>query len=135
MQDRMIGRVTKSACVLALLICAGPHASRADSFENASYDPATDELVIVVAYRGTNPDHQFSLAWERCIDRGDNRRTIVAQLLDQQFRDGAQKDFTKTLRISLADMDCRPATVTLSTAPGFYFTVAVPARGSSAALP
>jgi hypothetical protein len=135
MQSIAFARAAKFSCALALILFASPYAGHADSFQSASYDPATDELVIVVEYRGTSADHQFSLQWERCMDRGDNRRTIVAQLLDQQFRDAAREDFTKTLRMSLADMDCRPATVTLSTAPGFYSTVEVPARTTSATKP
>jgi hypothetical protein len=127
--------MAKVSCALALILFGSPHASRADSFQSASYDPVTDELVIVVEYRGTSAAHQFSLQWARCIDGGDNRRTIVAQLLDQQFRDAAREDFTKTLRMSLADMNCRPATVTLSTAPGFYSTVEVPARAMSVTKP
>jgi hypothetical protein len=135
MRNHTVGRAAKLSCALTLIFCVSPHASRADSFQSATYDPATDELLIVVEYRGTSADHQFSLEWERCIDRGDNRHTIVAQLLDQQFRDAAREDFTKTLRMSLANMNCRPATVTLSTAPGFYMTVEVPPRATSATKP
>jgi hypothetical protein len=81
-----------------------------------------------VLYRGTNPDHQFSLKWGPCIDHGGNRHEIVAELLDQQYEDAARKDYKKTVRMSLAGMDCRPAAVTLRTAPRFYYTLTVPAR-------
>jgi hypothetical protein len=135
MHKHYVRRAAKFSCALALILCVNPHASRADSFQSATYDPATDELVIVVEYRGTGTDHQFSLEWERCMDRGDNRHTIVAQLLDKQFLDAAREDYTKTLRMSLADMNCRPATVTLSTAPGFHMTVEVPSRAASASKP
>jgi hypothetical protein len=135
MRKHNVRQAAKLSCALALILCVSPHASRADSFQSATYDPATDELVIVVVYHGTSADHQFSLEWERCIDRGDNRRTIVARLLDQQFQDAARQDFTKTVRMSLADMNCRPATVTLSTPPGFHMTVEVPPRATGASKP
>jgi hypothetical protein len=118
------------AATLAFTMFIGVRAGHADNFQKAYYDPATDELVIVVLYRGTNPDHQFSLKWGPCIDRGGNRHEIVAELLDQQYEDAARKDYKKTVRMSLAGMDCRPAAVTLRTAPRFYYTLTVPARGA-----
>ncbi len=126
MRNRTLRWATQPA--LALILLAMPYAGRADYFRKVTYDPATDELVIVVGYRGTNPDHQFSLKWGPCIDHGDNGREIMAELLDQQFQDAAQKDYRKTLRMSLASLDCRPAQVTLRTAPRFIYTLTVPAR-------
>jgi hypothetical protein len=132
MRKRTSGRASKLALAAALpfVMLIGPRAGHADNFQKVYYDPATDELVIVVLYRGTNPDHQFSLKWGPCIDRGSDRHEIVAELLDQQYEDAARKDYRKTLRMSLAGMDCRPAAVTLRTAPRFYYTLAVPARGA-----
>jgi len=130
MQEQTAGRASKLAltAALAFILFARPHAGRADNFQRVTYDPAADELVIVVVYRGTNPDHQFSLKWGPCIDRGGNRRGITAELLDQQYQDAARKDYKKTVRMSLAAMDCRPAVVTLRTAPRFYYAVTVPER-------
>jgi len=132
MRKRTSGRASTPApaAALAFIVFIGPRAGHADNFQNVYYDPATDELVIVVLYRGTNPDHQFSLKWGPCIDRGGNRREIVAELLDQQYQDAARKDYRKTVRMSLAGMDCRPAAVTLRTAPRFEYTLTVPARAA-----
>jgi len=123
------------AAALAFIMFTGPHDSRADNFRKVSYDPASDELVIVVVYRGTSPDHQFSLKWGPCIDRGASRHQIVAELLDRQFKDAALKDYEKTVRMSLAAMDCRPATVILRTAPRFYYALTVPERGANVDRP
>jgi hypothetical protein len=101
--------------------------TRADDFENVSYDPAADELVIVVDYSGTNPDHQFTLDWGDCQTKDDNQKELFGDLIDQQSRDAARQDYRKTLRFSLADVDCRPATLTLRTAPRFLATVTIPA--------
>ena len=109
-----------------LLLLVGS-VSQADDFENVSYDPAADELVIVVNYSGTNPDHQFTLNWGDCQTKDDNKNEIFGDLIDEQSRDAARQDYRKTLRISLADVDCRPATVTLRTAPRFFATVDIPA--------
>jgi hypothetical protein len=137
MRERTAGRASKPvlSAALAFILCIGPYAGRADNFRKVFYDSATDELVIVVVYRGTNPDHQFALKWGSCIDRGDNQHEIVAELLDQQFQDAARKDYKKTLRMSLAGMDCRPAAVTLRTAPRFYYTLTVPERGANTNSP
>ena len=130
MREQTSGRASKPvlAAALTFILFIGPQDSHADNFRKVTYDPVTDELVIVVIYRGTNPDHQFSLKWGPCIDRGGNQHEIAAELLDQQFQDAARKDYKKTLRMSLAAMDCRPAAVTLRTAPRFYYTLTVPER-------
>jgi hypothetical protein len=135
MREQGAGRASKPvlAATLVFILFIGPHDSHADNFRKVTYDPVTDELVIVVIYRGTNPDHQFSLKWGPCIDRGGNQHEIVAELLDQQFQDAARKDYKKTLRMSLAAMDCRPAAVTLRTAPRFYYTLTVPERRANVA--
>ena len=131
MREQTAGRSSKLAlaAALAFIVFIGPHDGHADNFRKVTYDPVTDELVIVVVYRGTNPDHQFSLKWGPCIDRGGNQHEIVAELLDNQFQDAARKDYRKTVRMSLAAMDCRPAAVTLRTAPRFYYTLTIPQRG------
>jgi hypothetical protein len=137
MREQTASRTSKLmwAAALAFIVFIKPHDSHADNFRKVTYDPDTDELVIVVVYRGTNPDHQFSLKWGPCIDRGGNQHEIVAELLDQQFQDSARKDYKKTVRMSLAAMDCRPAAVTLRTAPRFYYTLTVPERGSNVTRP
>lgn len=105
-------------------------ASLADDFLRVSYDGATDELVVVIDYNGTNPDHQFVLNWGACQTKDDGENEIFGDLVDQQGSDAARQDFHKTLRFSAADLPCRPATVTLRTAPRFFATVSIPAGRS-----
>jgi hypothetical protein len=50
---------------------------------------------------------------------------VAVEVLDDQWRDQAQREFKKTVRFSLADMPCRPAKVTLRTAPRFTYTVVI----------
>ncbi len=109
----------------AVALGAAPRVA-SDTFQRVSYDPATDELVIVVAYQGTSADHQFSIKWGPCQADGGGQR-IDGELLDQQFRDAARQSFKTTVRISLSALDCRPAKVTLRTAPRFYYTLQIPA--------
>lgn len=137
MRDQSTRRISTLALAAApfLVLLAGPEASQADNFQSVAYDPATDELVIGVVYRGTNPDHQFSLKWGPCVDRGNNQHEIVAELLDNQFQDAARKDYRKTVRMSLAAMDCRPAALTLRSAPRFYYTLTIPQRPANAPRP
>ncbi len=117
------------------LLAAGTSTARADNFRRVSYDAAADELVIGVVYRGTNPDHAFTLKWGPCKVNSDNGREIVGELLDQQWKDAARQQFKKTLRFSVAGLDCRPATVTVRTPPRFYFTLQLPSPGTVATTP
>jgi hypothetical protein len=95
------------------------------------YDPEKDELVVSLEYRGTNPDHNFRLQWGECRRTpGGDSNEISARVLDDQWDDRARADFTRTVRFSLADLRCRPASVTLFSAPGFRIAVNVPARGN-----
>jgi hypothetical protein len=110
----------------ALLLPVG---SQADSFSNAYYDAGTDQLVVAMTYGGTNPNHTFSLQWGQCQDlNGSNRHEVAAQVLDSQWQDQALHPYKKTVRFSLADIPCRPAKVTLRTAPRFIYTVLIPKR-------
>jgi len=130
MREQTASRASKLATALAFIVSIGPHAGHADNFQRAFYDPNTDELVIVVLYRGTNPDHQFSLKWGPCVDRGGSRREIVAELLDQQYQDPARKD-TRNSAHELGGMDCRPLR-DAEDRPRFYYTLMIPARAPNA---
>jgi hypothetical protein len=101
----------------------------ADTFGSIHYAPRQDRLVVTMYYRGTNPDHTFSLKWGPCTERPDHAaREIVAVVLDSQWQDEAKRDFKKTTSFSLADLQCRPAQLTLKTAPRFYYVLQIPAK-------
>ena len=101
---------------------------KADNFARVRYDRQTDRLVVTMVYRGTNPNHHFSLKWGECqADQSGNLPGVTAEVLDDQFDDQAQQDFTKTVRFSLKDMPCaRPLSVTLRSAPRFFYTLTIP---------
>jgi hypothetical protein len=112
-----------SATGLSLLALA----AHADSFSKVYYDAQTDQLVVVMRYRGTNPDHTFSLKWGKCLESQQGEPPAVSvEVLDDQWRDRAQRDFKKMTRFSLAELPCRPAKVTLRTAPRFIYTLVIP---------
>jgi hypothetical protein len=100
----------------------------AENFGRISYDAAANQLVVTMLYRGTNPDHDFSLQWGECKMLPDGTNEIVAEVLDSQARDAARQDFRKTVHLSLDGMsNCRPAKLTLRAAPRSYFSMRVPA--------
>lgn len=104
----------------------------AANFLEARYDEETDELVVTLAYRGTNPDHTFSIEWGKCEpQQAAGNYQISARVLDTQWNDHAREPFTKTVRFSLRNLRCRPATVGLFTAPQFKIDVTVPAKGNA----
>ena len=110
----------------ALLLPLGSHA---DSFSKAYYDARTDQLVVSMRYAGTNSNHTFSLQWGQCQDvNGGTLHEVAAEVLDSQWQDEAVRPYKKTVRFSLADIPCRPAKVTLRTAPRFIYTVLIPAQ-------
>ena len=102
--------------------------ARADNFVEAHYDARGDALVVTMRYRGTNPEHKFTVEWGPCkpADNDPRVKQISATVLDDQWNDAANSPFKKTARFSLADVSCRPAEVTLHTAPRFYYLVKIP---------
>jgi hypothetical protein len=89
---------------------------------------SSGERVVSMIYSGTNPKHTFTLQWGQCQDvNGSKLHEVAVQVLDSQWQDEALRPYKKTLRFSLADIPCRPAKVTLRTAPRFMYTVLIPA--------
>jgi hypothetical protein len=118
--------------VHGLGLLALPSLARGDNFANVFYDAQTDELVVTMKYSGTNPGHTFSLQWGKCRTLADaGVPEIVADVNDSQSQDAARKDFKTTTRFSLENLPCRPAKLTLRTAPRFYYTLQIPARSTA----
>lgn len=115
--------------VLALSAVFDTRIAHADQFAAVRYDGSSDELVVTMRYQGTNPSHTFSLQWGRCLRSKDdaNRQQVSVAVLDNDWNDEARDSFTTTVRFALADMPCRPAEVTLRTAPRYRYTLHVPA--------
>jgi hypothetical protein len=118
-------------CALSPLSCilATSRPANADNFGPSYYDHVTNELVVTMLYGGTNPNHKFTLKWGVCQfdDSGRRMPLVNADILDDQFNDTEQQQYTIVARFGLADLPCpRPATVTLSTAPGFSFELVIP---------
>ena len=101
---------------------------QADNFADVYYSARKDQLVVTMAYRGTNQNHTFSLKWGPCQELDGGGRAVAAEVLDSQWEDVEQNDFKKTTRFSLADIPCRPAKVTLRSAPRFFTTLQIPAK-------
>jgi hypothetical protein len=100
----------------------------ADNFVKVRYDKRTDRLIVTMVYGGTNPDHHFSLKWGECqANQSGDLPGVTAEVLDDQFEDQVEQEFTKTVRFGLTGMPCpRPASVTLRTAPRFLYTLTIP---------
>jgi hypothetical protein len=102
--------------------------AQADNFARVRYDNQTGRLVVTMIYRGTNPNHTFSLKWGECrASESGKLPGVTAEILDDQFDDTAEQEFKKTVLFSLRDMPCsRPVSVTLRTAPRFIYTLTIP---------
>jgi len=112
--------------VMGLIVLAGTATVHADNFVRVVYDPKSDELVVTIAYRGTNPDHSFTLQWGECKPTDDGGNQLDAEILDSQAGDGAEQPFKTTTRFGLGDIPCRPAILTLRTAPRFIYSIKIP---------
>jgi hypothetical protein len=121
----LTGRYAGIVASLSVLAATALYAAAVTS---VAYDSKTHELVVVMSYHGTNPDHEFSVQWGDCQTVGDDGNThqIVGVVLHSQWNDDALRAFTKTVRFSLAGVNCRPATVTLRSAPRFEYTLQIP---------
>lgn len=102
----------------------------ADNFGRVRYDRQSDQIVVTMTYRGTNPNHTFSLKWGQCqSDQSGKLPGVTVEVLDDQFEDLAQQDYKKAVRLSLTGLPCsRPVSVTLRTAPRFFHTLTIPSR-------
>ena len=98
----------------------------AQTILDAYYSRGQDELVVEIAYQGTNPNHEFTIAWEGCQQQGEGRNVAVGRLIDSQGNDLAKTDYRVRRRFQLAGLTCRPAEVTVRLGPVSNRTVAVP---------
>ena len=128
-RGRCLVRLAVAAWLYSLPAAAPFGVAHGDTFSGVSYDADHDELVVTMAYRGTNPDHTFSLKWGPCQTSANaGEPEVVAEVLDSQWQDAARQPFKKTTRFGLADLPCRPVKLTLRTAPRFYVTLQIPAQ-------
>lgn len=133
--SRLRGRTIKKLLlwiVPAMTAAMLANVAGASNFGRVYYDQKSDLLVVTMLYRGTNPNHHFSLKWGECqSDQSGNLPGVTAEVLDDQFDDRAEHDFAKTFMFELADLPCpRPASVTLRTAPRFFLTLTIPAKAA-----
>ncbi|HUA23435.1 MAG TPA: hypothetical protein VMA54_04915 [Steroidobacteraceae bacterium] len=103
----------------------------AEDFGDVHYDAKGDQIIVTVTYDGTNPNHHFSIRWGRCQNihdqlHGPARKIVDVGILDDQGNDAAIKSYTETVRVPLAGLSCRPATVTLWAPPNSSTSVDIP---------
>lgn len=123
-------RACVPAMILALTI-AITTVAKADTFGFVHYDAKANQILVTIHYRGTNPNHHFSIQWGRCQKlhgqlHGRAPRAIELDILDEQGNDAAKRPFTKLVKVPLTGMPCRPATVTLWTSPNQYRSIRIP---------
>ena len=117
---------------VAVAMATANAAVMAATFGSVHYDPNGDQLIVTMIYDGSKPNHHFSFQWDTCrkgeqLDRPAHQ-TIAVNILDDDHNDAANKTYTETLKVPLANLSCRPATVTLWTPPDFTTSVDIPAR-------
>ena len=126
----MTGRRALCRLVPAVAAALFSFGAEADDFGRVRYDAQADQLVVTMIYRGSNPNHAFSIKWGKCqAHQSGDLPGVTLEVLDDQFADPARQDYKKTVRFSLAGLPCpRPVAVTLRTAPRFFHTLTIPSR-------
>jgi hypothetical protein len=126
----MNGRRALCRLVPAVAAALFSIAAHADNFGRVRYDAQSDQLIVTMIYRGSNPNHAFSPKWGKCqAHQSGDLPGVTLEVLDDQFDDQAQQDYKKTTRFSLAELPCpRPVKITLRTAPRFLYTLTIPGR-------
>jgi len=112
--------------VASALLASLPAIATAADILGAHYDAASDQVVVDIAYRGTNPDHEFIVEWGSCSQASPPR--LAGRLIDRQGRDVAREDYRTSEELPLDDMPCRPAIVTLRLGRVAHADVYVPRR-------
>lgn len=111
---------------VALSASALACATHASDLRDARYDAATDSIIVEVAYQGTNPNHEFSVQWGRC-----ENNAVAGRVVDSQWNDKAVEPYRLWDHVSIDDIPCRPARVTLRMGRTGQATVFVPAKGDA----
>jgi sporulation protein YlmC with PRC-barrel domain len=111
----------------ALVAAAIAGSALGSDLRDARYDAATDTIIVEVAYEGTNPNHEFSVQWGRC-----ENDAVAGRLVDSQWNDRALEPYRLRDHVSIDDIPCRPARVTLRMGRTGQATVIVPAKESAA---
>ena len=124
-------RMTGLLLIFAVMTMTATTAVLADAFGSVHYDAKRDQIVVTMIYDGTHPNHHFAVHWGRCHTlhdqiQGPGRKIINLGIVDEQGNDAARKRYTKVVRVSLADLSCRPATVTLWTSPNQFTRLDIP---------
>jgi hypothetical protein len=119
-------------CLCACTLLAGllGRPALADTFSAVSYDAAQNELVITMSYDGSNPNHAFTLRWGTCSVGRSGIQSVPVEVLDNQWQDTTTQTYSKTTHFSLDAMPCRPARLSLRTAPRFHTTIMIPAAAA-----
>jgi hypothetical protein len=116
-----------SLAAAAVLVSIGAHA---DNFGRVRYDGRADQLVVTMLYRGSNPNHTFSVKWGKCrAHPSGGLPDVTLEVLDDQFQDRALHEYEKQVRFSLTELPCpRPVNISLTTAPRFFYSLTIPGR-------
>ncbi len=86
--------------------------SQATEIVQADYESQTQSLILELAFVGGNQEHQFSLQWDSCQERGLVKE-IAARLVDSGHGDAGRNELTQTVKFDLSSLQCRPAWLTL----------------------
>ena len=117
----------RAAIAATMLSVAYQPGAAATNLMSVEYDAETDQLIVVIAYRGSHENHVFTIQWGECRPLGHDRFETYGLLLDSDPTDHALQEFMTKLEVDMAFNSCRPATLTIRTPTGFNRSIEIPA--------
>jgi len=123
-----MARALLSYLVVGSVLCCG--VARAEDIRRATYDRQHDQIVLDIAYRGTQGEHRFDVAWGRCTAGTPPR--IAGRLIDRQGSERALEDFRAHVRVPLDALPCRPVRATLRLGRVSHATILIPPQPTQA---
>jgi hypothetical protein len=131
MRANTFPRKSTAATLAAFAVAMTATVATAEDFGPVQYDAQDDQLIVTMKYDGTNPNHHFSFQWGQCRKVTDQlhepaHQVIDVDIIDDDGSDAATTSYTEIVKIPLAGLSCRPATVTLWTAPNSSTSIDIP---------
>lgn len=86
--------------------------AQAAFIQSGTYNPATQNLQLVLVYPGGLKEHQFSLSWDSCQNL-NGAKEIAARLIDTGWNDTGTEESSQVVSFDLSKMQCKPASLTI----------------------
>ena len=82
-------------------------AAKAAFIEAGNFNPATQNLEMVLVYSGGLQEHNFTLTWDNCQETDQGMKEIAARLIDTGWEDTGTEELSQVVSFNLSDLGTR----------------------------